>query len=214
MSGGLSVLLLGNGVFDEIQAQLQAFPDLSVVDVFYTAPGLPTFDHLEQYDAVLWQKVMHVNVTAAFALTQVLLPLLKQSEDASVIFTSSGVARVGKAYWGAYSASKFAVTGLAQVLRQELIGTGVTVHLICPPEVNTPMIAAEADTAVAQTRFLKDLVGTMEPELAASKIARAIDRRKAVIVPGVRASAMVWMARHFPEIFARCTELLLRWKFG
>ena len=54
---------------------------------------------IEQYDAVLWQRVMHVNVTSAFALTQVFLPLLNESEDASVIFTSSGVGRTGKAFW-------------------------------------------------------------------------------------------------------------------
>jgi NAD(P)-dependent dehydrogenase (short-subunit alcohol dehydrogenase family) len=56
---------------------------------------------IEQYDAAMWQQVMHVNVTAAFAITQVCLPLLRQSGDASIIFTSSGVGRVGKPFWGA-----------------------------------------------------------------------------------------------------------------
>ena len=50
---------------------------------------------IEQYDAVLWQRVMHVNVTSAFALTQVLLPLMKKSEDASIIFTSSWTTHCG-----------------------------------------------------------------------------------------------------------------------
>lgn len=74
---------------------------------------------LEQYDAVTWQKVMHVNVTATFALTQVLLPLLQRSEDPSVVFTSSGVGRTGKAFWGAYAVSKFATEGLSQILADE-----------------------------------------------------------------------------------------------
>lgn len=74
---------------------------------------------IEQYDAVLWQQVMHVNVTSAFALTQVLLPLLQKSDDPSVIFTSSGVGRSGKAFWGAYAVSKFATEGLSQVLADE-----------------------------------------------------------------------------------------------
>ncbi len=74
---------------------------------------------IEQYDAVLWQQVMHVNVTSAFALTQVFLPLLQKSEDPSVIFTSSGVGRTGKAFWGAYAVSKFATEGLSQVLADE-----------------------------------------------------------------------------------------------
>ncbi len=74
---------------------------------------------IEQYDAVLWQRVMHVNVTAAFALTQVLLPMLHNSDDPSVIYTSSGVGRKGKAFWGAYAVSKFATEGLSQVLADE-----------------------------------------------------------------------------------------------
>ena len=74
---------------------------------------------IEQYDAVLWQKVMHVNVTSVFAMTQVFLPLLQKSEDPSVIFTSSGVGRTGRAHWGAYAVSKFATEGFSQVLADE-----------------------------------------------------------------------------------------------
>jgi NAD(P)-dependent dehydrogenase (short-subunit alcohol dehydrogenase family) len=74
---------------------------------------------IEQYDAVLWQKVMHVNVTSVFAMTQVFLPLLQQSDDPSVIFASSGVGRTGKAFWGAYAVSKFATEGFSQVFADE-----------------------------------------------------------------------------------------------
>ena len=74
---------------------------------------------IEQYDAVLWKKVMHVNVTSIFAMTQVFLPQLKKSADPSVIFTSSGVGRTGRAHWGAYAVSKFATEGFSQVLADE-----------------------------------------------------------------------------------------------
>ena len=74
---------------------------------------------IAQYPAAEWQQVMHVNVTAAFALTQVCLPLLLASPDASVVFTSSGVGRRGRAHWGAYAVSKFATEGLSQVLADE-----------------------------------------------------------------------------------------------
>jgi len=94
---------------------------------------------IEQYDAVLWQKVMHVNVTAAFALTQVLLPLLKKSADASVIFTSSGVARRGRAFWGAYSVSKFATEGLSQVLADEHRNSALRSNCINPGATRTKM---------------------------------------------------------------------------
>ena len=78
---------------------------------------------LEQLSGDNFMRVMQINVNAEFMLTQAMLPLLKLSEDASVVFTSSSVGRKGKAYWGAYAVSKFANEGLMQVLADELEGT-------------------------------------------------------------------------------------------
>ena len=94
---------------------------------------------IDQYDAVLWQQVMHVNVTAAFALTQVCMPMLQQSDDPSIIFTSSGVGRTGKAFWGAYSVSKFATEGLSQVLADEHRHGKLRVNCVNPGPTRTNM---------------------------------------------------------------------------
>jgi len=94
---------------------------------------------IEQYDAVLWQKVMHVNVTSVFAMTQVFLPLLQKSDDPSVIYTSSGVGRIGKAFWGAYAASKFATEGLSQVLADEHRHSKLRSNCINPGATRTNM---------------------------------------------------------------------------
>ncbi len=94
---------------------------------------------IEQYDAVMWQRVMHVNVTAAFALTQVCLPLLRESPDPSIIFTSSGVGRQGRAFWGAYAVSKFAVEGLSQTLADENRHTSLRVNCVNPGATRTNM---------------------------------------------------------------------------
>lgn len=97
---------------------------------------------IEHYDVIAWLRVMHVNVNAAFILTQALLPLLKLSEDASVVFTSSGVSVRGRAYWGAYAASKFATEGLMQVLADEVENTTrIRVNSINPGKMRTPMRA-------------------------------------------------------------------------
>lgn len=94
---------------------------------------------IEQYDAVLWQRVMHVNVTSTFALTQVLLPMLHKSDDPSVIYTSSGVGRTGKAFWGAYAVSKFATEGLSQVLADEHRQGKLRANCINPGATRTGM---------------------------------------------------------------------------
>lgn len=94
---------------------------------------------IEDYDVPTWVKVMHVNVTANFALTQVLLPSLRASADASVLCLSSSVGRRGRAYWGAYSVSKFALEGLMQTLADELEKTTVRVNSINPGRARTHM---------------------------------------------------------------------------
>lgn len=94
---------------------------------------------IEQYDAVKWQQVMHVNLTAVFALTQVCLPMLQKSDDASIIYTSSGVGRQGRAFWGAYAVSKFATEGLSQVLADEHRHSNLKVNCINPGATRTNM---------------------------------------------------------------------------
>jgi len=93
---------------------------------------------IEHYDMLSWCRVLHVNLTAAFALTQVLLPALRASKDASVIFSSSSVGRRGRAHWGAYAVSKFGLEGLAQVLADELEGnSAVRVNALNPGPART-----------------------------------------------------------------------------
>ena len=94
---------------------------------------------IEQYDPGEWQKVMHVNLTAPFVLTQLMMPLLRNSEDPSVIFTSSGVGRVGKAFWGAYSASKFGTEALSQMLAEENQHINLRSNCINPGPIRTKM---------------------------------------------------------------------------
>jgi NAD(P)-dependent dehydrogenase (short-subunit alcohol dehydrogenase family) len=108
--------------------------------LLHNAALLGTLSPIEHYDVPTWCRVLHVNVTAAFALTQVLLPALKKSADASVLFTASAVGRHGRAYWGAYAVSKFAVEGLSQVLSAELEGISqVRVNALNPGRARTTL---------------------------------------------------------------------------
>jgi NAD(P)-dependent dehydrogenase (short-subunit alcohol dehydrogenase family) len=88
-------------------------------------------------------KIMQVNVNAAFLMTRALLPALLKSDSARILFTSSSVGRTGRAYWGAYSVSKFATEGLMQVLADELANTStIRVNSINPGATRTEMRAA------------------------------------------------------------------------
>ncbi|MCG8609238.1 MAG: YciK family oxidoreductase [Pseudomonadales bacterium] len=88
--------------------------------ILHNAAVLGPRTPIDQYNTENWMQVMQVNLNAPFFLTQSLIPLLRQSNDASIIFTSSSVGRKGRAYWGGYAVSKFGVEGLMQVVADEL----------------------------------------------------------------------------------------------
>jgi len=98
---------------------------------------------LEQYDVPTWCKVLHVNLTAPFILTQVLLPNLRKSEDASIIFVSSGVVRQSRPFWGAYAVSKTGLESVRSMLSEELEGeANIRVNSVNPGRMRTAMRAA------------------------------------------------------------------------
>ncbi len=98
---------------------------------------------LEHYDLNTWHRVMQVNLNAVFLLTRLLLPLMRLPDTASMIFTSSGVGTKPRAYWGAYSVSKYAMEGLAKLLFEELENTsGIRVNILNPGATRTAMRAA------------------------------------------------------------------------
>ena len=108
--------------------------------LLHNAGMLGVLAPIEHYDVPTWCRVLHVNLTAAFALTQVLLPLLRASQDASIVFTSSGAGRHANAYWGAYAVSKFGIEALSHVLAEELERSGnPRVNALNPGPVRTRM---------------------------------------------------------------------------
>lgn len=97
---------------------------------------------LANFEPSTFEQVMRVNVTAAFMLNQALLPLLQQSANGSIIFTSSSVGRKAKAYWGAYAVSKFATEAMMQLMADELENvTNIRVNAINPGATRTNMRA-------------------------------------------------------------------------
>jgi len=98
---------------------------------------------MEQHDVPTWCKVLHVNLTAPFILTQVLLPQLRKSPDASVIFVSSSVARKSRPYWGAYAVSKAGLESLSAMWAEELEGdANMRMNSVNPGRLRTRMRAA------------------------------------------------------------------------
>ncbi len=109
--------------------------------ILHNAAMIHELSPIEFTEANIWQEMMQVNINSVFLLTQACLPLLKQSPSASIITTSSGVGKKGRAFWGPYAVSKFAIEGFTQVLADELEGSSVRVNAINPGATRTKMRA-------------------------------------------------------------------------
>lgn len=124
-----------DGIHQQVERELGRLDGL-----LHNAAELGALAPIELYDLSLWDKVLSVNLQAPFLLTRACLPLLKKSKDASIVFTSADVGREGRAYWGAYGVSCFAIEGLMQILADELeANTNIRVNSLDPGPVRTAL---------------------------------------------------------------------------
>ena len=107
--------------------------------VLHNAGILGVLSPFEHIDLETWNDIMQVNLTSAMLLSQALIPVLKKAPHASIVFTSSGVGRQGRAYWGPYAVSKFATEGLMQLMADEYEGSVIRVNAINPGATRTKM---------------------------------------------------------------------------
>jgi NAD(P)-dependent dehydrogenase (short-subunit alcohol dehydrogenase family) len=107
--------------------------------VLLNASMLGELTPFTQIHEQIFNDVMKVNVTAQYLLAQTLIPTLLLAPNASLVFTSSGVGNKGRAYWGAYSISKFATEGMMQVIADEYETSNLRTNAINPGATNTNM---------------------------------------------------------------------------
>jgi len=100
--------------------------------------GLTPFEHA---DPAAFARAVHVNLTAPAWLAQACLPLLRQRDDAALVFTVDDPARVGRAYWGGYGAAQHGLRGLITALHDELANSPVRVSGLQPGPMRTALRA-------------------------------------------------------------------------
>ena len=106
--------------------------------LLHNAAMLGALIPIAHFESELWYKILQVNLNAPFLMTRSCLNLLQQSNDASVLFSSDGAGRQGKAYWGAYGISKAASENFMQVLADEMeANTSIRVNSLDPGPVAT-----------------------------------------------------------------------------
>ena len=152
------------------------------------------------------RRLVEVNYLGAVFAVRAVLPHLESG--AFVSLTSSVLGYMGAFGMAPYSASKFALVGLATSLRQELRPRGIHVSVLCPPDTDTPGFATENETKPVETAELSKSAGLLRPEFVARKYLAALRRGRFLInvtlatrayyrlngwAPALMRSAMDWM---------------------
>jgi len=114
-----------------------------------------------------FRRQFETNLFGALAVTQAMLPLLRQTRDARIVFMSSVSGQIAPPYVGPYASSKFALEGMADALRMELSQFGIRVSVVQPGNVRTPIWQKGRDAK-------DDLVARM-PREASTHYADAVD---------------------------------------
>ena len=109
---------------DEIKAQEIAnviSKNMNTLDgIIHNAALIGKMSSIIDFDLKTWNKVINTNLTSSYLLSKFLIPLMYESKNPRIIFTSSGIVKRGRAFWGAYSVSKSAVKSLAEILEDEV----------------------------------------------------------------------------------------------
>eukprot|EP00252_Welwitschia_mirabilis_P022555 TRINITY_DN612_c0_g3_i1.p1 TRINITY_DN612_c0_g3~~TRINITY_DN612_c0_g3_i1.p1 ORF type:complete len:330 (+),score=48.02 TRINITY_DN612_c0_g3_i1:192-1181(+) len=155
------------------------------VDVLICNHGIFIPEELEVQSLETMRSMMDINVMGTIHLIKAALPLMKSSSrgssSAAIAIMSSQAGQVGVYGYSAYSSSKFALRGLAEVLQQELIEQNIHVSMIFPPDTNTPGLVEENKTKPEITKLLSSSSSSMEAADVAQKTIAGIKSGKFII---------------------------------
>ena len=182
---------------------------MGALDLLILSAGIvQSIRFMEQSDED-FESIMRINVIGSRAVAKAFLPAMIEHRKGHICFVSSLGGLMTTYGYSAYSASKYAVIGMAGALRQELHVSGVGVSVLCPPEVDTPMVANEASHILPETRFVKDIGGLLSTATVTKATIKGINKNTFIIVPGLMAKFSYAQSRYFPVAFAWCMQKMV-----
>lgn len=152
---------------------------------------------LETPDAI-YESMMRVNYFGTVNVTRAFLPHFYAQKRGHVCNVGSMLGFMGIYGYTAYAASKYAVTGFSDCLRQEFLDHGLGITVVFPPDTDTPQLAAENEIKPPETKAIAGEVKMMSAEAVAQAMLKGIRGGKYHVVPGLMGSFTYWAYRHMP----------------
>ena len=168
-------------------------PDLLINNVGRALPHYFEDITFEQFD-----ETMRTNLYGMWSTTASLVPHM--GAGAVIVNVSSMAGFMGVFGLTDYCASKFAVVGFSEALRQELRPRGIAVSVLCPPDTDTPGLANEDLTKPAETKAVSAGAKLIQPDDVARDLIKGIERGTFMIVPGGDGKLAYFMKRHAPGV--------------
>jgi len=179
---------------------------LGGLDLLVNSAGAAHAGRFEDTPPQTFRHLLDVNLLGLVHVTRAALPALLRQRGSHVANVSSFAGLLAVYGYTAYAASKYAVTGFSEALRQELRPQGLGVSIVFPPDTDTPQLAHENRDKPAVTRALAGAIPVMQPEEVAEALLQGVARRRFWIVPGRRARLLATASRLFPGLARRSLD--------
>ncbi len=169
--------------------------EAGVPHLLINSAGIARPGYAHELPLDVYRAMMEVNYFGTLHVIQAVLPGMLARGQGHIVNISSLAGIIGVFGYAAYGASKFAVTGLSDVLRAELKPRGIRVSLVLPPDTDTPQLAAEQPYKPAETKALSSTSGLLSAEQVAAETLRGIARGRYLILPGTESKFVYWLSR-------------------
>lgn len=121
---------------------------LGSLDILVANAGVVSTGPLDETTDEIWHQLVDTNLTGVFHVLRAVVPVMRRQRFGRIVVTSSMGGRMGIPELGAYNATKWGVIGLAKSLALEVAKEGITVNVICPTTVHTPMVQPDGTDGV------------------------------------------------------------------
>ncbi|MEK7484944.1 MAG: SDR family NAD(P)-dependent oxidoreductase [Planctomycetota bacterium] len=163
------------------------------IDILINNAGIMKLGPFEKLTLNQHETTIQTNLLGSIYLTHAFLPHFQQNNSGHLVFVSSLVGHVNLQNFNTYSATKFALVGLAEGLKTELRGKNIFVHLLCPPATDTPLLENADSAQVDQFRKLPIAqVG--------NRLIQGIAKKKYLIFCSWDSQLLVWIKRICPRL--------------
>ena len=187
----------------------EAVRSFGVPDILINCAGRALPHYFEDISFEQFDETMKTNLYGAWSAISVLVPHMR-AKGGTIVNVSSLAGFVGVFGLTDYCASKFALVGLSEALRQELRRYRIMVSVLCPPDTDTPGLANENIFKPAETKAVSGAAKLMHPDDVAAELVKGIRRGSFMIVPGTEGRLALTMKRHLPRV----VDLIMRRAIG